>query len=196
MKKLSLYVFLVLMFLSASSYSDDIRGIKIEGISIGDSLLDFFSEQEIKKGERKDYYIDDKFTAVDFFDVSFFEIYEGTQIHYKTKDKKYSIFSVDFINIYEDNINECYKKKNELVKELSIKYKSVKKIKAKEKHEADTSGESLVTSVYFVFKSGDFVTVECLDWSERMKYPDQIRVSINLNELNVWLIDPNTYKKK
>ena len=49
MKKLLGIVVLGLLFLSAPSYADDIKDFEIEGMSIGDSLLDYFSEEEIKK---------------------------------------------------------------------------------------------------------------------------------------------------
>ena len=34
--------------LQAPSWADDIRDFEIEGISIGDSLLNYFSEEEIR----------------------------------------------------------------------------------------------------------------------------------------------------
>ena len=48
MKKLSTYLFLILFSFSAPSFADDISDFQIEGISIGDSLLDYMSEQNIK----------------------------------------------------------------------------------------------------------------------------------------------------
>ena len=46
MKKLSLYVFLFLMWCNAG-FADKISEYQIEGISIGDSLLDHLSKEEI-----------------------------------------------------------------------------------------------------------------------------------------------------
>ena len=60
MKRLSLYLFLILFTLQTPSQADDIRDFQIEGMSIGDSLLDYFSEEEINK-YKKNYYNDDKF---------------------------------------------------------------------------------------------------------------------------------------
>ena len=48
MKKLSTYLFLILFSFQASSLADDIRDFQIEGMSIGDSLLDFMTENEIE----------------------------------------------------------------------------------------------------------------------------------------------------
>ena len=53
MKRLSLYLFLILFTLQTPSQADDIRDFQIEGMSIGDSLLDYFSEGEIKKAKEK-----------------------------------------------------------------------------------------------------------------------------------------------
>ena len=49
MKKLSLYVFLVLMWCNVGFANDmgKIEDIKINGISIGDNLLDHFSKQTL-----------------------------------------------------------------------------------------------------------------------------------------------------
>jgi len=48
MKKL-LGILVLGLFLITPSQADDIRDFQIEGMSIGDSLLDYFSEEEIKK---------------------------------------------------------------------------------------------------------------------------------------------------
>ena len=47
---------LVLIFnIQSLSKADDIRDFEIEGMSIGDSLLDYFSEKKIIK-EKRNYY--------------------------------------------------------------------------------------------------------------------------------------------
>ena len=48
MKKLSTYLFLILFSFSAPSFGGDISDFQIEGVSIGDSLLDHFSKEEIE----------------------------------------------------------------------------------------------------------------------------------------------------
>ena len=63
MKKLSTYLFLLFFTLQAPSWADDIRDFQIEGMSIGDSLLDYFSEEEIKENYVPDVY-DDKYYLV------------------------------------------------------------------------------------------------------------------------------------
>ena len=49
MKRFYTYLFLILFSFSAPTFADDIRDFQIEGMSIGDSLLDYFSEEKIIK---------------------------------------------------------------------------------------------------------------------------------------------------
>ena len=81
MKKLSTYLFLILFSLSAPSFADDIRDFEIEGMSIGDSLLDYFSEKEIRKNISNVYsYIEDKTFVATGFDEKLISLktYENT----------------------------------------------------------------------------------------------------------------------
>ena len=54
---------LFVLFFSSSVLADDIGDFQIEGMSIGDSLLDFFSEEEIDNNFHKGQYYkkNDKF---------------------------------------------------------------------------------------------------------------------------------------
>ena len=62
---------LVLIFSFQSwTKADDIRDFEIEGISIGDSLLDFFSLDKIKKGIAKNnIYKDDTFLDIEIYNL-------------------------------------------------------------------------------------------------------------------------------
>ena len=55
MKKLSTYLFLFLFSFSVPSFSDDISDFQIEGISIGDSALEYYTESKINS-YNKEYY--------------------------------------------------------------------------------------------------------------------------------------------
>ena len=124
MKKLSTYLFLILFSFSAPSFAEDIRDFQIEGISIGDSLLDYMSEEEIK--ENVGYvYPDKKFTYSNYNKSS--EIYDEVGIEYKSKDKTYKIHGVQGMIFFENNIEGCYKKQNEIEKEISSMFTETKK---------------------------------------------------------------------
>ena len=56
-------IMLVLIFsLQSKTKADNIRDFQIEGMSIGDSALDYFSEDEIKNN-LVDWYKDNKFSS-------------------------------------------------------------------------------------------------------------------------------------
>ena len=125
MKKLSLYIFLVLMW-SNVGFADDISDFEIEGISIGDSLLDYMSEEEIKENVVT-VYPDKKFTIL-FYKKST-EIYDwGVGVTYKSNDKKYKIHGVQGRASFE-NIEGCYEKQEEIEKEISLIFDKGKKKK-------------------------------------------------------------------
>ena len=71
MKKLILILVLTLS-LQSWTKADDIRDFEIEGMSIGDSLLDYMSEKEIlnqiELNKDVHYYLSDKFTQVYKYD--------------------------------------------------------------------------------------------------------------------------------
>ena len=58
MKKLLVLLFSLFLLTSPSVFADDISDFQIEGISIGDSLLDYMTEDEILKEIElnKDFY--------------------------------------------------------------------------------------------------------------------------------------------
>ena len=78
-------IILIFSFQSPSQ-ADDIRDFQIEGMSIGDSTLDFFSEEEIKNNLKLQYfpYIKDKkFILAEFYKFPFFQTYDSLQIIFK-----------------------------------------------------------------------------------------------------------------
>ena len=83
MKKLSTYLFLVLFSFSAPSSAGNIQDFEIEGMTIGDSLLDYMSEEEIKENVGF-VWPDKKFTIIIYNKAS--EIYDMVAIDYKSND--------------------------------------------------------------------------------------------------------------
>ena len=191
MKKLSTYLFLIFFSFQTSSWADDIRDFQIEGMSIGDSLLDYITKQEIESKKKTDYK-SKKFSRT-HFSLSEFEIYDSLQAHFKTSDKKYKIYNISGIIYFEDNIENCYKKKDEIVTELSNFFEDViVDDDGIQNYPYDETGESKTTTVYFDFKSGAAAKVGCVKFgkSYKSKYKgitNQLRVTINTKEYIDWL---------
>ena len=153
MKKLSTYLFLILFSFSTLSFADDISDFQIEGMSVGDSLLDYFSKKEIQDNININYYANNKYTSVEFFELPSFEIYDSVELNYKTDDKKYIIVSVAGVLFCEKNIEKCNKKQKEIGLELSNMFENAKKDLQKSKHHADKSGKSTTSQINFWLKS-------------------------------------------
>ena len=66
MKRLLPILILILSFQSWTN-ADDIRDFEIEGISIGDSLLDHFNETEIT--DRINFYKNKRFIFINFINI-------------------------------------------------------------------------------------------------------------------------------
>jgi len=186
MKKLSAYYLLLILFsFSAPSFGDDIRDLEIGGMSVGDSLLNYFNKKEIndnffipsyyKKNEKFYIYESKKGTSDNF------EIYDGLQLVLKSKDKKLKINSILGFIDYSNNIEDCYEKQNEIVKEFSNLFKEQKK---KDwgilKTQGDKNGN--YKPVTFDFDTGGRVMVACYDWSPERGWFDTLKVSIYTKE--------------
>ena len=83
MKRLLLILILTLSFQTLTK-ADEINEISIEGISVGESALKYFSKKDIKNNSW-DYYKNKKFTPVQNKGYSFFKQYDAVDFDFKTK---------------------------------------------------------------------------------------------------------------
>ena len=112
MKKLFSYVFLIILSFSVSTYADDIRDFEIDGMSIGDSLLDYFSKDKIINARNYDEFPSDmKFRIIDIYTEDKF--YEGIQFYYIPGDEKFIIQSLNGRKFFS-NIENCYTEKKKI----------------------------------------------------------------------------------
>ena len=163
MKRFYTYLFLIFFTPQAPSWADDIRDFQIEGISIGDRALNYFSEEKINNGV-KIFYINKKFQSITIVVNS--DSYDKIDFVSKPKDKKYKIYSIRGSKLF-NNIKDCKKEYNKAVKELSEMFKNSKKADAGEReYTLDPTGKSKTYSVYFWLKSGGYIEVNCFDMSE------------------------------
>ena len=194
MMKILLTLF-VLLF-SSSVVADDIRDFQIEGISVGDSLLDYMSEKEIKTEieiTKHAYdYLSDEFGQVYLFDK--FEIYDRLAFFVKPKDKHYTIYSIKGSISYDDKLEQCFAKQKEIEKEFSSMYKNAKKRKGTFKFDWDPTGESVTHNINFLFDSGDTIEVNCTKYKKSLKienrWEDSLQVIIDTKEITDWFENP------
>ena len=186
MKRLLLILILTLSFQSLVK-ADDISEFEVEGISIGDSALDYFSKETLNKTKR-DWFNNNEYSISVGLETSSLKTFDNMQFVYLTKDSIYKLEGIEAIKFYKDNINDCYKLFDQTfleVKELFSDVSFTEKMKTK--HPGDKVGTTMVTQQYIIFKNGDAVQLFCEDWSIESGYTDALRISIRTNKYRDFL---------
>jgi hypothetical protein len=194
MRRLLLILILTFSFQSLTK-ADDIRDFQIEGMSIGDSLLDYFSKSKInnKKNSYPDkgyIYKSRDYYALTYWDNDRFETYDGVQIVLKDNDKKYIIYSIAGLNILD--IEKCYSQFTSIENELDTVFKNSKKVdKQKRVHVYDKSSKSTTTDVYYYLIEGSYAALICTDWSDTItkskNWDDSLRLEMGSTDFKDWL---------
>ncbi len=187
--RLFISVLVLILTLQSFTKADDIRDFQIEGISIGDSALDFFSEDQIQNNS-KNYYTNNKFIPVQNDNMPFFETYDAVDFAYKNNDNNYTIVSLVGVLFYDDNVEDCYKKMDEITESLDEIFVNQKKLpKTTYKHQSplNVDGKSIITDVEYVFENGDVVVIACYDYSLAQGAQDHLSVAIDTAVFDKWL---------
>jgi len=189
MKHLLLYIFLIFFTFQNSSQADDIRDFQIEGISIGDSLLNYMSGDEIINNDLKIYQNNSKFLVIDFNGKK--NIYDYIYLYVKRNDKKYIIYTIREINIV-DNKNQCLKIKNEIVEDMKPLFKNADFLEGSQKHFVYKDSMQYISQFSFGddARVSDHARVECLILGKKDKeegYGHSLEVIVQSAEFGHWL---------
>ena len=188
MKKLSAYLFLLLFSFQTSSWADDIRDFQIEGMSLGNSLLDYLSEKQISdeiKSSNAFVYKNNKFVAIYFPGSQNSEVYDFVGVTFKPNDKKYIIHEIKGYLNFPNKLEDCLKKRDSIDSKLSEVFKEAERTSDTISHAFDKSGKSRQYSVWYTFDTG-FIEITCHDWSKKItkknNWPDTLQVNIDSKE--------------
>ena len=163
MKKF-LGILVLSLFLITPSQADDIRDFQIEGMSIGDSLLDYYDEERLKKIKKKINF--KKKIHNKYCDKYLGEIYFDVCIYTLKKDKSYKIVSIAGFIDCADNIKACYKKQNEIDKELKTLFENAKRDVYSYNHAGDKTGNTKEKDIISLLKSKDEAGIAVLDYGK------------------------------
>ena len=131
-------IFILILNFQSFSKADDISDFEIEGMSINKSVLDFMSVNEVLDNTlpyfetKRKYYI----TSI----LSNLKLYDQVEIYLKSNDNKYIIKSI-VAGLFIDDLDQCFKKKKAIVKDLDQIFSNIKKMSGSKKHEADPTGK-------------------------------------------------------
>ena len=185
---------LVLIFsLQSWTKADDISDFQIEGMSIGDSLLDYFTEAQISNSKKFYYPKSNKFVGIlsNIFNKNL-NTFEAIQ--FAVNLDTYEIVSIaGKIYKFKNNKKKCYNEMEKIFDEIILLFPNSKIVKEKEDaHDYDKSGKSLAKVYKILLKNGR-IAVTCTDWAENIDISDSLKVAIQKSEFMDW-INNEAYK--
>ena len=164
--------------------ADDIRDFEIEGMSIGDSLLDFYSIDEIESKSKR-YYPNSK----KYYHLSFVEkkvVYDGLKFHIFNRDNKYIIQSFQG-RLTIDNIEDCLIKKKLVKDQISSSLSVINTNDYEFDYPQYANSKAIVSALYI---NGGKIKIWCDDLSKAVNdegYLSGLAVDISPQKFDKWL---------
>jgi len=194
MKKILLILFFILT-LQNFSQANDVKDFQIEGMSIGDSLLDFFNQDTIQSS-RKYQYKDDKFYSLDIFSDKIKE-FDALQFHLKKNDKNYKIYGFSGAVLFGEagkyypvSEKKCKIKKKEIENSIKSLFSNAKTSSTSLDAVKGDPQAAIRHDTYFFLNNGD-VWLQCYTFSKKNKEAsnvfDNLRVTILSIEFKKWI---------
>ena len=184
--------FVVLIFIISSLQSltkaDDIKDYEIEGLSIGDSLLNHFNFNEIKNFQNYDDLPSDmSFRIIEIFSNEMkMELYDSVQIYYKPNDKSFKIHGVNG-GLFCDTKKKCINQYDEIKEDISKLFgDGLESENFNGKHMDDSTGQSTYKYVVYYHSQGE-IAVGYIDWANHMNYNDNVSIDITTQEVSNWI---------
>jgi len=207
MKKLLTLLFSLFLFSSPSVFADDISDFQIEGISIGDSLLDYMTKdeilEEIEINKNVYFYLKEpnKYAEVylkidsSTYDKVSVNVKNNSQNKYVTnknnKNENYIVKSIRGLMYFNEDLDSCMQKRDEIVTVLSNIFPNITKLESIYAHPSDLTGDSISSAILFYNDEVLISQVTCLDLEEthRIKnnWNDFLQVSLYSEEIVDWL---------
>ena len=189
-------VLVLILSLQSLVRAEDISEFEIEGMSIGDSLLDFFSEAEIKKMYPVIYPKSKKYIKLGFRESNKFDDYEHLTFHVEENDKSYVIHTINGIKEFPNDLESCKSLKNTIVESFEPSAKNFKYQEYEYVYKTIGSGKSIAYISSYMSSSGA-VRVYCTDWNEleekELNNIDELNVDLSTREFLNFL-DNEAYK--
>ena len=188
MKKIFLFVVLGLL-LNGNVYANNIEDFELDGVSIGNSLLDYFSEEEIINNSEY-IYENKKSFSKDIAAIYYYKNlkeYDVIQIDFKINDKKFEIVGLSGFVVYDNDLDGCYKKQEQIFKELKLFFKGVDTLKGDiEDHPGYPIGEVKLKRFSFFLNENERSNLEIICF-DALKLKDRLSVSLKSLEFNNWM---------
>ena len=186
--RIFLTVLTLIIGLQSLTKADDIRDFAIEDISIGDSLLNYYSQKELNNAIEIFYYPGGNDYIYYFLKSKNKKVYQFIQVHVSPNDKNFTVEGIEGHIMYK-KISKCHAKMNEIKNSLD-KVFNVKNREDFGKHPIDKTGKSTFKRYYYLFSNNDSAEITCNDMSKKLEKEgkkDRLVVSLSSKKLKNFL---------
>jgi len=188
MKRLLLILILTFSFQSLTK-ADDIKDFEIEGMSTGDSLLDYMSREEIKLSKRNYFKSQRKYYVV--AKTNNLKRYNTVDIYLKTGDKNYTIRTLG--GKIALDLKECLAIKKDISKEFDKIFSNLIVYDDVRSHDYDKSGKSKQHQRVYSFGNAssrdNHIRIECDTWSKAIKDKEGWVSGLNVIAMTTEILD-------
>ena len=184
MKKLLAIIVLSLCFITPLQ-ADDIKDFQVEGISVGDSLLDYYNKSQITSKTKGSYPGDDGFYGISFSVNS--ANYQKISPTLKKGDNEFIIYSIR--GEKKMDYKNCLKKKEIVIKEIKEILTDVK-IHNYVSNYKNKYGKSISNDTDLRVKKGT-IKIYCNNWDDTITqtrgWHDSFNISADSDEFINWI---------
>ncbi len=187
--KILLISLIILLNIQSWTKADEIGEFKIEGISVGDSVLRHNSLDYVEKmltDKNTFFYKNNKFAVISINNES--DIFEDVSATIKPNDRNFIVHMIEGRIFFPNNFKKCKIKLNEISNDIQLIF-SNKNFKIEEgTHSYDRKSPTYIK--YFDI-SGGRVVIACVNWSESLEktkgFVDELKLSITNDEFMKWI---------
>lgn len=187
------YLTIIILILCIQSWTkaNDIKDFDIDGIGVGESLLDYTSKDLIESKSKnyypnsKDYYL----LEFDSNELSFLETYSYIGVHLKKDDNKFLIASIKGMIIYKNDFESCLSQKKIIVDSIQETVPNSRE----QKYTNDFDNLYGMSKAYisdFEIKDG-FIRIWCTNWDneteDKQGWTDTLNVDLSTQIFLDWL---------
>ena len=172
--------------------ADNLNDFQIEGMSIGENLINHAETIGISLNEIKTYNLffypkSKKYAGISFANKGNFTTFEAVQ--FTIDPDTYDIVTIGgkLRSPFKNNMKACHAKQKEILNDLKLSF-DYERIEEKEvePHNYDKTGKSTVKETNIILSLGR-INLRCTDWAENIAIPDSLTVSILTEEHRKWL---------
>mgnify|MGYP001200757284 CR=1 FL=1 len=188
-------LFIIILFISPLTLADvNLKKFSIEGISIGDSVANYFPGREITKNIVKQPDLTDEFYVAHFNKHKSFSKFD--QIYFvinpSTENVLFPIEGMSAFIDFKQDIEKCFEKKDSFFEQIVNIYKQEINEKlidintAIKPHPSDLTGKSTYEQTDIKFPNG-FIRIACYDMQANSGTNDALILDFFTEDVDRWL---------